>query len=267
MNLPSHIAFDPRPLFDLGGKVALVTGATGGLGWAIAQALAQAGATLLLCDRDAVRLDAAVQVLRDHGHAAHALPGDLSRHAALPLLARQAEALCGGVDVLVCNAGVQGPAGPIGEIGDADWEQVMGVNLRSALALSAALLPGMAARGGGSVILMASIAGLRGNRSIGLYGLSKAALSQLARNLAVEWGPRKVRANAIAPGLIRTPLSHTLMDDAAFMSRRLAMTPLRRVGEPHEVAGVAVMLASAAGAFITGQTLVVDGGTLIGDGS
>ena len=117
------------------------------------------------------------------------------------------------------------------------------------------------------MILMASIAALRGNRSIGLYGMTKAALAQLARNLAVEWGPQGVRANAIAPGLIRTPLAAGLMQDAAFMTRRIAMTPLRRVGEAHEVAGVAVMLASAAGAFVSGQTLVVDGGTLVSDGS
>jgi len=114
---------------------------------------------------------------------------------------------------------------------------------------------------------MSSIAGLRGNQAIGLYGMSKAALAQLARNLAQEWGPSGVRVNAISPGLIRTSLASGLMDNAEFMQRRLAQTPLRRVGEPHEVAGVAVMLASPAGAFITGQNLVVDGGTLISDGN
>ena len=143
----------------------------------------------------------------------------------------------------------------------------MAINLRSAMTLAARLAPQMAARGGGSIVLMASIAGLRGNKSIGLYGLSKAALAQLARNLAVEWGPQGVRVNAISPGLIETPLADGLMRNAAFMQRRLAMTPLRRVGQPHEVAGVAVMLASAAGGFITGQNLVVDGGTLISDGN
>jgi NAD(P)-dependent dehydrogenase (short-subunit alcohol dehydrogenase family) len=113
---------------------------------------------------------------------------------------------------------------------------------------------------------MSSIAGLRGNKSIGLYGLTKAAVAQLARNLAVEWGPQGVRVNAISPGLIRTPLASGLLGNDLFMQRRLAMTPLRRVGEPHEVAGIAVMLASRAGGFITGQNLVVDGGTLISDG-
>lgn len=157
---------------------------------------------------------------------------------------------------------MQGPAGPLLVVAAEDWQQVFQVNLASAR-----LVPAMAARGGGSVILMACIAALRGNRAIGLYGLTKAALAQLARNLAVEWGPQGVRANAIAPGLIRTPLAAGLVQDAAFMARRIAMTPLRRVGEAHEVAGVAVMLASAAGAFVSGQTLVVDGGTLVSDGS
>lgn len=160
-------------LFDLSGKVVLVTGATGGLGLAISQAM------------------------------------------------------FGRVDVLVCNAGVQGPAG---SIADADWDKVMGINLRSAMRLCKLLIPRMANNGGGSVILMASIAGLRGNKAIGLYALSKAALAQLARNLVVELGPQGVPVNAISPGRDRTPLSTGLMADSDFMRRRLAATPLRRVG-------------------------------------
>jgi NAD(P)-dependent dehydrogenase (short-subunit alcohol dehydrogenase family) len=246
----------PAALFDLTGKTVLVTGANGGLGRAIAAAMAAQGARLILSDT--APPEAAAPHL--------ALAADLSQPADVQRLAEAAIA-SGGVDVLVCNAGVQGPASPIGDITDADWDLVMGINLRSAMALTARLAPQMAARGGGSVVLMASIAGLRGNKAIGLYGLSKAALAQLARNLAVEWGPQGVRVNAISPGLIETPLAAGLMRDEAFMQRRLAMTPLRRVGQPHEVAGVAVMLASAAGAFITGQNLVVDGGTLISDGN
>lgn len=256
-----------KGLFDLGGKAALVTGAAGGLGQAIATAFAEHGASLVLADRNKEAVEAVAARCRGLGVEAKALTADLSDPVQASELAADALAVHGRIDALVCNAGMQGPAGPLLAVEVEDWQQVFQVNLASAHALSARLVPAMAARGGGSVILMASIAALRGNRAIGLYGMTKAALAQLARNLAVEWGPQGVRANAIAPGLIRTPLAAGLMQDAAFMARRIAMTPLRRVGEAHEVAGVAVMLASAAGAFVSGQTLVVDGGTLVSDGS
>lgn len=250
-------------LFDLTGRTALVTGATQGLGLAITQALAGHGARLIVSDRDVAACERTATELQRAGHEAMAISADLASAEAIDALCEAA----GPVDVLVCNAGVQGPAGPIASATDADWQQVMNINLRAAVRLSSRLIPGMAARGGGSVILMSSIAGLRGNRAIGLYGLSKAALAQLARNLAVEWGPRGVRVNAVSPGLVRTPLAAQLLADEVFMARRLQATPLRRVGEPHEIAGVVLMLASRAGGFVTGHNLVVDGGTTISDGS
>jgi NAD(P)-dependent dehydrogenase (short-subunit alcohol dehydrogenase family) len=253
--------------FDLTGRVALVTGATGGLGVAIVDAFAAQGATVIVSDRACEDCEAAAAYLREHGKSAHGIAADMGDRRSIDALAEAALERCGRIDVLVCNAGVQGPTGPIGATDEADWQQVMNVNLRSALHLTARLIPDMAERGDGSVILISSIAGLRGNKSIGLYGLSKAALAQLARNLAVEWGPRGVRVNAISPGLIRTPLADRLLANAAFMERRLALTPLRRVGEPEEIAGVALLLASRAGAFITGHNLVVDGGTTISDGN
>lgn len=254
-------------LFDLHGRVVLLTGAGGGLGLAIAQAMANHGATLLLSDHDTAACEALASQLRAEGHRASVLPCDLSQQDEVRKLASAALQCHGRIDALVCNAGIQGPAGPHAAVTAPQWDAVMDINLRSAATLGNLLIPAMAEAGGGSVILMSSIAGLRGNKAIGLYGLSKAALAQLARNLAVEWGPRNVRVNAIAPGLIRTPLAAGLLADDAFMTRRMAQTPLRRPGEPHEIAGVAVMLASAAGAFITGQTLVVDGGTTISDGN
>lgn len=250
-------------LFDLSGRTALVTGATQGLGLATVSTLAEQGARVIVSDRDAAACERTAAALRAAGHEARGLAADLADAAAISTLC----AAAGAVDVLVCNAGVQGPAGPLLDAADADWQLVMDINLRAAVRLCAGLLPGMAERGGGSVVLMASIAGLRGNRAIGLYGLSKAALAQLARNLAVEWGPQGVRVNAVAPGLIRTPLAAGLLADAAFMARRLQATPLRRVGEPEEVAGVVALLASRAGGFITGHTLVVDGGTTMSDGA
>lgn len=254
-------------LFSLAGQVALVTGATGGLGQAIALAYAQHGASLVLSDRDDAALRDIAARCASLGGAVRTVVADLSVPAQVQALAEQARTAFGRIDLLVCNAGMQGPAGPLLEAPAEDWARVFQVNLASAHALCAALVPAMGERGHGRVVLMASIAALRGNGAIGLYGLSKAALAQMARNLAVEWGPRGVCVNAIAPGLIHTPLAEGLMANGAFMARRLAATPLRRVGEPHEVAGVAVMLASAAGGFITGQTLVVDGGTVISDGS
>lgn len=256
----------PQNLFDLSGRTALITGAAGGLGQAIALAFAGQGADLVLADRESAATEAVAARCRALGVQAKGLCADLADAQQSKALAADALSVFGRIDTLVCNAGMQGPAGPLLAVQPEDWLQVFQVNLASAHALCAGLVPSMAARGAGSVILMSSIAALRGNRAIGLYGMTKTALAQLARNLAVEWGPQGVRANAIAPGLIRTPLAVHLLQNEAFMAQRLAMTPLRRVGEPHEVAGVAVMLASAAGAFISGQTLVVDGGTLVSDG-
>lgn len=250
-------------LFDLTGRTALVTGATQGLGRAIAWALAAHGARVIVSDLDRAACERMAQALAAAGHAGTAMAADLSDPDQVHRLGVEARA----ADVLVCNAGIPGPAGPLAGATDDDWHRVLEVNLRSAARLTSGLIPAMAARGGGSVVLMSSIAGLRGNGAIGLYGLSKAALAQLARNLAVEWGPRGVRVNAVSPGLVRTPLAQGLIADDAFMRRRLQATPLRRVGEPDEIAGVVVMLASAAGGFITGHNLVVDGGTTISDGS
>ena len=143
----------------------------------------------------------------------------------------------------------------------------MALNLQSAIYLTKLVIPQMQQRMDGSIIYLASIAGIRGNKSIGLYGISKAGLIQLARNLAVEFGPNNIRVNSISPGMIDTPFSQGLMSNDDFMKKRLALTPLRRVGTVEEIAGVAVMLASKAGGFITGQNIIVDGGTTISDGN
>lgn len=256
-----------KNLFDLSGQVALVTGATGGLGREMVAVLAAQGARVIATDHDLARCEALAQELGTQGATVHALGADLSDADAINGLVRQAHEREPRIDILVCNAGIQGPAGPLGQVADADWQAVMQINLRSAMHLTASLMPAMAQRRQGSVVLLSSIAGLRGNGAIGLYSLTKAALAALARNLAVQWGPQGVRCNAVSPGLIRTPLATDLMANEAFMQRRLQMTPLRRVGEPHEVAGAVAFLASAAGAFVNGHNLVVDGGTTITDGS
>ena len=255
-----------NPLFSLAGQTALITGATRGIGLAIARCLAMAGARVLVSSESPADCYRVAAELRSEGLQADALPADMSRRDQVMDLAERVER-AGGARILLCNAGVSLHTGPLHRASDDDWDRTMTINLRSAHWLTSALAPRMADQGGGSIILMASLSALRGNRSIGLYGMSKAALAQLARNLAVEWGPENIRANAIAPGLIDTDLAKPFHDDPDLLARRMAMTPLRRMGSVQEVAAVALLLASPGGAFITGQTLVVDGGTLITDGS
>ncbi|MFM5931328.1 MAG: SDR family NAD(P)-dependent oxidoreductase [Novosphingobium sp.] len=249
-------------LFDLAGKGAIVTGSTRGIGRAIAEALIAQGARVVISSEDAADTARVAAELGQPGRAC-----DVSDDAALAALVDFARAELGGIDILVCNAGITGAAGRFADVDMDDYARVMGVNLRSQVVLCNLALPQMAARGGGAAILVSSLSGLRGNGRINAYALAKAGVAQLARNLAVEWGPQNVRVNAVSPGFIATELSAPLLADEAFMARRMAMTPLRRPGIPAEVAGAVAFLASDAGAFVTGHNLVVDGGTLITDGS
>lgn len=256
-----------QSLFDLKGRKVLVTGACGGIGRAISEMFAAQGAELALTD---VSLDSCVQFadeLSSKGMHALPFPADLSDKDAINLLAQQAVEQLGNIDTLVCCAGIEGHVGALTEVDDQAWDKLMNLNLQSILRLVQAFSPGMRERNFGRIILLSSIAGLRGNKAIGLYGIAKAGLSQMARNFAVELGPTGISTNCIAPGLIETPFSQGLMADSQFMERRLAMTPLRRVGQPDEVAGLALYLASDSGGFVCGQTLVVDGGTVVTDGN
>lgn len=250
-----------KELFDLSGKVAVVTGSTRGLGYAIAEALIAHGATVVVSSEDADDTAAAAAKLGGVGMACN-----VADDSAIAALVADVTAQFGGIDILVSNAGIQG--GPSADPLDMTiFDRVIAVNLRSMAVLTRHALPVMAGRDGASVILIASIAGLRGNARIDAYALAKAGVTQLARNLAVQWGPKGVRTNAIAPGLIATRFADGLLGDEAFMARRMQMTPLRRVGQPAEIAGAAVFLAAPAGGFVNGQVIVVDGGTVITDGS
>lgn len=253
--------------FRLDGRIALVTGATGGIGAATVALLASAGASLVLTSNDADKCEAMAADLCAGGTAAWAIPAELSDQVSVREMAQRALELAGRIDVLICNAGMEGHVGPIGEATLPAIETLLHVNLISAMTLTSALVPQMAATGKGSIVFVASIAGLRGNKVIGQYGVSKAALAQLGRNLAVEWGPQGVRANTIAPGLTRTPFAKPLLENADVLPRRLSLTPLRRAGEPDEIAAGILFLASDAAGFVTGHTLVVDGGTTISDGN
>lgn len=253
------------PLFDLSGKVALVTGAHRGIGYAIAEEMGRAGASVAICSNDADGVAKATQRLQSAGIRVLGVTCDVGIDAELDRLVAEAEDAFGPIGILVCNAGINPHFGPMAAATDEQYDAIMRINLRSPVQLTNRVAPGMAERGGGSIILTSSLSGLRGNARIGVYALSKAALAQLARNLAVEFGPRNVRVNAISPGLVRTEFAAPILDDEEGLRRRLEKTPLRRVGEAREIAGAAVFLASPAGAFVTGHNLVVDGGTVIAD--
>jgi NAD(P)-dependent dehydrogenase (short-subunit alcohol dehydrogenase family) len=254
-------------LFDLSGKVALVTGGTRGIGLGIAEAFAMAGASVMVTSEDAAACSSTERDLRARGFDVASHVADLGDPRAIAGLVSACMVRFDGLDIVVGNAGITGKPGRTTAIEPSEFQRVMSINLEANVLLASQAAPHLKARGGGSFIFMSSLSAARGNGFIASYALSKAALAQLARNLAVELGPDNIRANAIAPGLIRTDLARDLLADEAFMARRLQMTPLRRPGEIREIAGTAVYLASPAGAFMTGQLLVVDGGTLVTDGS
>lgn len=251
-------------LFDLAGTVAVVTGSSKGIGRAIAERMAQHGAKVVVSSRKQEGCDEVVAAIRNRGGEAFTKTCNIGRKEELQALVDAALDRYGRIDTLVCNAAVNPHFGPSIGLSDEAWDRVMDYNVRSNFWLSNMVLPGMAARGGGSVIIVSSIGGLRGSTSLGVYAISKAADMQLARNLACEWGPKNIRINCIAPGLIRTDFARALWENPELERRRSASTPLKRIGEPDEIAGAAVFLASPAGSFMTGQTMVIDGGVTVG---
>ena len=242
-----------------------MTGSSKGIGRAIAERMAQHGARVVISSRRQEACESVVAGIRERGRR-----GD---RGGVQYRAQRGAAGAGRI-VRSANGGgstrwsatrrsirisARAP-----DIPDDAWDRIMGSNIRSNHWLCTMVLPGMAARGSGSVIIVSSIAGLRGTATLGAYGVSKAADMQLTRNLAVEWGPHGIRANCIAPGLVRTDFARALWEDADNLARRTADTPLKRIGEPDEIAGAAVFLAAASGRFMTGQTMVIDGGVLAG---
>ena len=250
-----------RSLFDLTGKIALVTGATRGIGRSIAEELGKAGAKVAICSRKADACAETEADLARSGIEVLAMPCNVSRKEELQALVDATRARWGRIDIVVANAATNPYYGPLTGIGDEAFDKIFANNLKSVLWLAGMTLPGMCA--GGSFILVGSIGGIIANTVIGAYGMSKAAGHHLVRNLAAEWGPKNVRVNAIAPGLIKTEFARALWEDPRRAAERVSNTPLRRLGEPRDIGGIAVFLASPAAAFITGQCIVADGGVTI----
>ena len=252
-------------LFSLDGQVAIITGSSRGIGRAIALRMAEHGAKVVVSSRKVAACEEVVKTIQDkYGKdRAIAIAANISSKDDLANLVAETESHWGQVDVLVCNAASNPYYGPQAGITDEQFRKILDNNIVANHWLINLVAPKMIQRKAGSIIIVSSIGGLRGSPVIGAYCISKAADMQLARNLAVEFGPYNVRVNCIAPGLIKTDFARALWEDEAMLKERMVTTPLRRIGEPDEIAGAAVFLASQAGSYVTGQSLVVDGGVTI----
>jgi dehydrogenase/reductase SDR family member 4 len=249
--------------FDLSGKVALVTGSTRGIGKSIAEEMARAGARVVVSSRKAEACEQVRAEFEKQGYEVLAQPCNVSRKDELQALVDATRRRWGRIDVAVSNAASNPYYGPLAAIPDDAFDKIFANNVKSVLWLAAMTLPGMAELGGGSYITVGSIGGLKASTVIGAYGMSKAADHMLVKNLAAEWGPKNVRVNAIAPGLIKTDFAKALWEDDKRRKERESITPLRRIGDPKDIGAIAVFLASAAAAFVTGQVIVADGGVTI----
>ena len=251
-------------LFDLTGKTAIVTGSSRGIGRAIAEQLAAHGANVVISSRTQEDCDTVAEGINAKGAGrAVAIAASISSKQALEELAAKTRAEFGPIDIMVCNAASNPHYGSLDDISDEQFRKVLDNNVLSNHWLIQQALPDMRASGGGAIIVVSSIGGLRGSPTIGAYNVSKAADFQLVRNYAVENGKHNIRVNAIAPGVVKTDFARALWEDQKVHDATAARTPMRRLGDPDDIAGVAVMLASRAGGWMTGQMVVIDGGITI----
>ncbi|MBK6487754.1 MAG: glucose 1-dehydrogenase [Gemmatimonadetes bacterium] len=248
---------------DLSGKTALVTGGTRGIGRAIAMALAGAGAHVIVTSRKEAAVGETVDAIRRAGHRADGIPANVGRLDELHAFADRLFATHSAIDILVNNAAANPVFGPVEQTTPEAFAKIMDVNLRAPFELAKRCLPGMEARGGGAIVNISSIGGVSPEAHLGIYSVSKAALISLTEVMAREWGPRNVRANVICPGLIKTDFSRALWGNETLLQQTLDAQPLPRMGEPDDVANLALFLASPASSFCTGGTYMVDGGYTI----
>jgi NAD(P)-dependent dehydrogenase (short-subunit alcohol dehydrogenase family) len=251
-------------LFDLSGKVALVTGASRGIGEAIAFAYAQAGAKVVLASRKQADLDGVAQRIQDAGGEALPLAVHTADLTAVAAMIEKATSTFGGIDVLVNNAATNPHFGPILTAEDSHWDKIFDVNVKGYFHIAKACAESMKARGGGKIINMASVAGIEPQPMMGVYCVSKAAVLMLTRVLAAELADANIQVNAIAPGFVKTKFSAALWQNPQLNQAILKTIPQKRMAEPEEIAGLAVYLASPASSFVTGSTFTIDGGQLVG---
>jgi NAD(P)-dependent dehydrogenase (short-subunit alcohol dehydrogenase family) len=249
--------------FNLTGQVAVITGSSRGIGRSAAEIMASLGAKVVISSRKADSCEEVAAAIRTAGGEAIVIPCNISRRDEVEGLVDATLKQWGRLDTLVCNAAVNPYFGPLAGIPDEAFDKIMNSNIKSNLWLCNRAIPAMAEKGGGSVVIVSSIGGLRGSTMLGAYGISKAADFQLARSLATEWGHKNVRINCVAPGLIKTDFARALWESAEALKPRLALTPLRRIGEPDEIGGIVAFLASKAASYMTGSVLVADGGVTI----
>ena len=248
---------------DLSGKVALVTGGTRGIGLAIAEGLGKAGATVVVSSRKVDGVKAAVATLTAAGIKAYGIPANVGKMDEARALVDGTVAQAGGIDILVNNAATNPVYGPVEQADEAIWNKILSVNLIGPFEIAKRALPHFVERGGGAIVNISSVEGLTPGHGLGVYSVSKSAILALTQVMAREWGPKGVRANTICPGLIKTDFAQALWSDETLMARFLKEQPIARIGEPVDVAGLAVFLCSPAASFITGGTYVVDGGYTI----
>lgn len=252
-------------LFDLTGKSALITGSSKGIGKAIAYRLAEHGANVVISSRKADACEAVRDEINQKlaRKAAISIPANIASKEALEHLVAETDKAFGKIDILVCNAASNPYFGPMAGMSDEQFDKILKNNIVSNHWLISMVAPQMRARKDGAIIIVSSIGGLRGTSVLGAYAISKAADMQLARNLALEFGPDNVRVNTIAPGLIKTDFARALWENPDILKASTERAPLKRIGEPDEIAGMAVFLAAPAGSFTTGQTFVIDGGQTV----